>query len=509
MNKDLHNIDDLFKNSIEDHAEEAPPDVWKNIDHGLDKKQAAFYKRKYFAVRAAAIFLVLTGGITIAAILHFRRHEKSSLEPSGQNQVVTSNKNQNTTTKENAVQNQKPNDGLVEKNLSKENTVTNNNQSTRSNSLPGNGTVTIKKINSKQYHSTNSSVDAAQKGEEVVVAKKSGKQKEITNLSPVRKNPLNLIAGEQDKSGEKNIRQQANSKTDEVESIAIERTDHIDGGTPGITDFTTTIPSVGLDKPIISVPATSLPTAKKAKSKTYLSGWTISPAYAQNINLNTLKDDDRFRDPRNNSREAERTEQETKSFSTGLGIQKQINNNIVVQTGAHYFSSERDIQPKTIFARPDSRGDIRYQFGCSSGDSYISTKNGAVPAIGDSIKTNYSRSMLSYLQVPVMVSYKINFGKFSFMPSAGFRTNFLLSGKLNSSLIQSSGEEQVSTDIDGLRSLYFSGIIQPQFNYRISDRISFDLNPNINFSLSPINKGTAVKTYQNMVSLGAGLLIKL
>jgi hypothetical protein len=111
--------------------------------------------------------------------------------------------------------------------------------------------------------------------------------------------------------------------------------------------------------------------------------------------------------------------------------------------------------------------------------------------------------------VPLLASYRIKFGKFSLLPAAGIQTNFLLNGKLRSSLVQVSGDEEVWTSIEGLRSLYFSGVIQPQLNYKLNDRISFDLNPNINFSLSPINKETAVKTYQNMFSLGAGLRVKL
>ena len=80
MNKYLHDIDNLFKQSIDDHLEEVPPDVWQNIDHGLDKKQAAFYKRKYFTVRAAAILLLLVGGVTIAAILRYHSSEKSAAD---------------------------------------------------------------------------------------------------------------------------------------------------------------------------------------------------------------------------------------------------------------------------------------------------------------------------------------------------------------------------------------------------------------------------------------------
>src|SRR5436305_5107794 len=96
MNKDLHNIDDLFKNSIDGHMEEVPADVWKNIDHSLDKKQADFYKRKYFIVRAAAIFLVLVGGLAIAAILHFHESVKPlAIDSANQSPVPTSNDHAN------------------------------------------------------------------------------------------------------------------------------------------------------------------------------------------------------------------------------------------------------------------------------------------------------------------------------------------------------------------------------------------------------------------------------
>ena len=100
MNKDLHNIDDLFRNSIDGHAEEVPPDVWKNNDHSLDKKQAAFYKRKYFAVRAAAILVILIGGVTIAAILHFNQREKISQGESSNGNIVTTSKERGQNVKE-------------------------------------------------------------------------------------------------------------------------------------------------------------------------------------------------------------------------------------------------------------------------------------------------------------------------------------------------------------------------------------------------------------------------
>jgi len=90
MNKDLHDIDNLFKQAIDGHLEEVPVEVWQNIDHGLDKKQVAFYKRRYFTVRAAAILLLLIGSVTIAAILRYHSAE----EQVGKEVVTTKTSNQ-------------------------------------------------------------------------------------------------------------------------------------------------------------------------------------------------------------------------------------------------------------------------------------------------------------------------------------------------------------------------------------------------------------------------------
>ena len=528
MNENLHDIDDLFKNSIDGHLEEVPSDVWKNIDHSLDKKQAAFYKRRYFVVRAAAILLILIGGVTIAAILHFQQHEKVLPGRSAdQNVVTTSNGNTNNRSANNSAvksSSGKEVNDLTEKKQEDEKSIVLNTapDNHKKNSLPNGNTITVKRKNSKEYQSTSSDMYSAQESEEIsrAISKrdKLNKQKETIKNKLVTKSSVDLVATSQNNSREKTEQQKdvVTKPTSAEKTLAapgIRRTSHVEGNllNANTIRLSNTLPQVDLNNSIVSslVLNSSLPVAQKTRAKNNSQSWSISPMYAQNINLNTLKDDDHFRDPRNNSREVKNTEQKTVSFTTGLGVQKQISRNISLQTGVQYFSSQTNIQPKIIFAKQDAQGDVRFQFHCSSGDSYFGTKNGAAPSIGDSIKTNFSKSRLSYLQVPLLLSYKINFGRFSFLPSAGFQTNVLLSGKLNSSLTQTYGDEEVTSSIDGLRSMYLSGVFQPQFNYQLNDRISFDFNPNINFSLTPINKETAVQTYQNMISIGAGLRIKL
>lgn len=508
MNKNLHNIDDFFKKSIDDHLEEVPPDVWKNIDHGLDKKQAAFYKKRYFAFRAAAILIILMGGVTIAAILHFHQQADSSI----QNVVTVSGEKNNHTAQEPGVAKGTTKDLIVESkvNGSKSN-LTDIQEDKQTNQTPDQLTTTRvadQKANSKKYGAVSNDTYSAEQLSEST-ENESAKDNKGIKYKPVIKGPVDLAGRNRNSFRGKAIQKADNLFKENVAIKDVQRTIHVERDVPPLKSIVLApFPAANLNRSPVFVIA-SASGSKVVRLRKYFRSWSLTPMYAQNVNLNTLRDDDHFRDARNNSREAKRTEQETRSFSVGMGVQKQIGRNISLLSGVQYFSSKTHIEPKTIFAKPDNRGDVRFQFYCSSGESYLSTKNGTAPAVGDSIKTNFSESEISYLQVPLLIAYQIDFGKFSLMPSAGIQTNLLLKGKLNSFLEHPTSEEEVSSSIDGLRSSYFSGVVQPQLNYKLTDRISFDFNPNINFSLTPINKGTAIKTYQNMFGLGAGVRIKL
>ena len=65
MNKDLHNIDEPFKTAYKQFSEDPSPNVWEKINAGLDKKDAAAYKRRSRRWKQVAIFslLLLSGFI--------------------------------------------------------------------------------------------------------------------------------------------------------------------------------------------------------------------------------------------------------------------------------------------------------------------------------------------------------------------------------------------------------------------------------------------------------------
>ena len=462
MNKNLHSIDNLFKKSIDSHWEEVPSDVWNNIDHNLDKKQAAFYKRRYFAVCAAAILVISIGGVTIAAVLHFRQHEKI-LSGNSSNEVVTSSGRKDNRTEENATQEDGSKDRIIEREKGY-------NQNTKLNS----------------------------------------RCNEAIKFKPVIKSSVDLAVHKQNGSNEKE-KEQTNNSLMQTEAIKeTKHTSHVDVNLLNIedVDLATSLSASILNSSPISL-FTNSSNEKIIGLRSHSRRWSISPMYTQNVNLNTLRDDDQIRDSRINSREAKRTEQETISFSMGIGIQRQIRKNFVLQSGIQYVSSRTNIQPKTIFAKTDANGEIHYHFPSSFGNSFLPANFTVRPNIGDSIKADFSRVRLSYLQIPLMMSYQINADKFLFSPSAGLYINHLLNGKLKSSLKLSNNQEETLTTINGLRSLYISATIQPQLGYTANRNILLYIYPGISFSLLSINSENAVKKYRNTISFGTGIRILL
>jgi hypothetical protein len=59
MNKDLHNIDDIFNSAHREFEEEPSSDVWNKINAGLDKKDAESYKRRFIGWKRVSILSLL------------------------------------------------------------------------------------------------------------------------------------------------------------------------------------------------------------------------------------------------------------------------------------------------------------------------------------------------------------------------------------------------------------------------------------------------------------------
>ena len=59
MDKDLQNIEELFKSSLEGNEEVPSKKVWEAIDKGLDRENIITIKKKYNVIKGIAFLLLL------------------------------------------------------------------------------------------------------------------------------------------------------------------------------------------------------------------------------------------------------------------------------------------------------------------------------------------------------------------------------------------------------------------------------------------------------------------
>ena len=70
MEKNLHNIDDIFKQAHQNFDEKPSADVWDKLESALDKKDAEKYRRRFIGWKRAAILLFLL--FFRKSVIHYR-----------------------------------------------------------------------------------------------------------------------------------------------------------------------------------------------------------------------------------------------------------------------------------------------------------------------------------------------------------------------------------------------------------------------------------------------------
>ena len=231
--------------------------------------------------------------------------------------------------------------------------------------------------------------------------------------------------------------------------------------------------------------------------------------FSPDIVSTSLKDEHpRFREEERN--EIEKDEQIKFSSTFGVLLDYNIGKNWKLESGITYSSRKTDIQPKTIYARPDNDGNINYRFNCSAGYSYVTVKSSSPPMPGDSVNALASTNNLQYVGLPLNAKYVFTSGRFSILPGAGVSFNFLTKGQIETTIATSTGGKNSSTDkVQGLKSMYLNGSTSIGFLYKLNKTFSLSFEPAFRFALSPINKDASVKTNLNSIGLSAGLLFKL
>lgn len=456
MDKDLHNLDDLFRSVIEPHEEDPAPEIWQGLDAMLDKQEMDQLRKKfstYKKIAAVIIFMLLSHTLYDLAILH----DKLGINADAAhfNNDTVGNAERNNTAKQvtgnrTAAKNIFPvgEGGKVKNDLAHL-------------KLPVEKSIKLsgkmQPVNYDVMHDEHNKITS------------DGLLKllndSITNLSALAKIDSNKTIGPNEKDS-LNIADITNSQTGiKKENIVNKK----------FAPYLTLAPLVS----------------------TEMAMYNLENNIEQNTSNNQSED---FRN------EIEHRENQEVSIAAGVMITYQFKPDMGVQAGLMYSKSAISIDPHNIYASKQPNGGLAYKYDASSGYAYLNPSFGSPVNIGDSIATSDAQHNLEYLSIPLMLKYKLNLKKFYFSPSIGLSANILLASKIQTEIKDASNTEKVNiTKLQGLKRVYAGYMVNTELGYNLTNQWAVSIQPYFRYAITPINNTNIVKTYPYSIGLGIGI----
>lgn len=200
------------------------------------------------------------------------------------------------------------------------------------------------------------------------------------------------------------------------------------------------------------------------------------------------------------------------SYTAGLLFEYELSKKISLQSGllySHWFTA---VSPAVVEALQDNSGTYKFKLATNYGLAEIKQSGIATPQSGDSIRVNDGFLNLQSVSIPLILKANVKPGKFSISGMAGVAINRITRDVAELEYTAGSNidvEKETVQKIDGLRKNYFTVIAGAEATYPLSKRINIGLNPVMRYAITPINKGTPVKTFPINIGAGVSLRIKL
>lgn len=529
MNENLHKIDNLFSDALDDHEEEPTAAVWQNLERKLDNSSVISITRKYrrlkWVAAASLVFACALGMYTAYTTYYNKAVLNKSIEA---NKAVVKLNSDDATAKQKDVVAIGGNDTTIHSQTSGNTAANQGLNEDDDKQAPGkklNENI-IRVAENKAKSSTalqadNIEINENSKKNSALIKKNIDRVFKELSSPPYKKLQKSfsstndhIILNSSPKSNSSTVTNEPENNTifseeDVLKYLAIMPPGKIilDGTATINLPNSSVLNSVEIQSPL--PPAgkniSKIRRVKAPKSSVSLSVF-FSPDFVSNRVVNdkkVFKEDDKH--------EIQRTEKRGFSSSFGALINYNLTKSWSLQSGVTFSTIIREIEKKGIYARPDSRGNIRYRFNCSSGYSYFDVKSGNnTPSSGDSLYALKSTNTLQYIGIPLSLQYAFNKSKWSVATGFGLSANFLTKGQIVTVIATgTNNEKKIIRDIHSLKPMYFSGIAGIGVGYELSKNLSITLNPNARFALSSINKEGPVKTYQNNFGIAGGLKITL
>lgn len=512
MEKNPNEIDDVF-NKVYLHYEDEPSgEVWNHVNLWLDKKEAEKFKKRFIGWKRLAILLLfLLSGIVIydsrniilnnkgtALLIQKSKSEQgtyidkqtpasadsSSLEYGPNNLAGTKNDFY------------KPNSFPITKLPPLDSLAT----------FPVKGIKQISKMDSGLFILSTNTKARDSKGQlkvpsetvEISANNTKGIHKHLEISSAINFEKA-LVAGKSNKQTISKFHQENLNYIDSFSSISIPTTIQKNLNTFKVN--TETLHS----NDNLKLPLDSRNNLLPDQFKPY---WSITGFVSHEWSQYNLSNEGPDYNPgtQNIQEEISNRENHESSISGGLMASYLLTKHFGFKSGLVISNTNILIDPQEMYATREPGGTIGYKYVTSSGYAYINPKSGIQPSLGDSLQSSFAQHRIQSLAIPIQLVYRIDYRKFSIMPSAGISINFISKATVQTVLKNSYNNENISIQsLYGMRKVYlgFTGDINFQYNY--SKRWSFNVLPMFRYALTPITQSNVVKTYPYSMGISAGI----
>ncbi len=528
MDKNLHNIEDLFRKGLEDNEDNPSQKTWDGIEKELDKASVVSIKKKYNFLKKIAF--LLTFFLAMLSIYVWINRDNSNPEKNNKvtlkKEVKTKNDGAGLLYGDNKIDLRKSVDSI--------NAGAGNNQNPAKET--GHAKIDMD-ILKKQHHEMQPVLEKTVTSSttkvisNLPVSKEESKSEKISKPS-IPKNLLNYSISEQEKSKENKSNNEGNLQTKpliENDSDFVENPGNIDLNrmlvpliplnslpvtkvkslTTGFIEVKKVIDKVTFENRLKAPENTESALYGKGSKPTGNPRFFITGFFSPDMAFYHLKDND-SRNQNGYLSKIEKSENEAFSSTAGVLIEYKLRPNWSLQSGLAFATTNIAIHPEIIYAHNDNSGKIQYCLNTSSGYGYVLPSFSDNPRIGDSLYSYSTSHRLQYLGIPLSVKYSIYKGRFSINIIPGISANFLIKGKINTELEKGNKHETETVNrITGLKKFYIGGMAGIGMDYNVYKSLSVSFSPTLRFALNSINKDVPVKTFPNSLGFSLGLKTKL
>jgi len=212
------------------------------------------------------------------------------------------------------------------------------------------------------------------------------------------------------------------------------------------------------------------------------------------------------------------------SYSGGVALSYRINKRFSVQSGLYYSSVGQQLSGISAYGGFEEYNQAKNAgFSVITASGTVTTNNNDVFLLdnykGGKVISNYSgneidpvkaelqyldnslRQNFSYLELPVVIRFKVVDKTLDFNVIGGFSSNLLVNNKVSAG----KGEKYQVGSTEGLNMVTFSSSLGMGMEYSFSSNLSLNLEPTLRYYLNPFGEIPGIKIHPYSFGIFSGL----